>query len=356
MSGPLRVGVVGMGIGQLHLLSWLGVEGADAVAFAEPDDARREKGAADWGLEAVRTLDELLELDLDIIDLCTPPHLHEEQVIRCLEAGRHVICEKPLVDSVEACERLEAAAAAATGTFMPIFQYRFGAGAQKARALVDAGLTGPLYLATAETTWRRGAGYYAEAPWRGTWAGERGGCVLSHAIHNHDLLQWIGGRFTSVHARTAVRVNPVETEDCAVATGSTADGALATLAVTLGAATEASRLRWCFEHVTMESNHEAYDPAKEPWTFEFPDPEVAAAAEALWADLPDQGRQYTGQFQLFVDGLATGAAPPVTLDDARASLELVTAWYHSARTGDPVALPLAPDHPDRGSWLPPELR
>jgi predicted dehydrogenase len=355
MSG-LRVGVVGMGIGQLHLLSWLGVEGADAVAFAEPDDARRSKGAADWGIEAVSSLDELLALGVDIVDLCTPPHLHEQQVIRCLEAGAHVICEKPLVDSVAACERLQAAADGAPGRFMPIFQYRFGPGAHQARALVEAGLTGPLYLATAETTWRRGAGYYAEAPWRGTWAGERGGCVLSHAIHNHDLLQWIGGSFTSVHARTAVLVNPVETEDCAVATATTADGGLATMAVTLGAATEASRLRWCFQHVTIESNHEAYDPARGPWTFEFPDPEVAAAAEAVWAALPAQGRQYTGQFQRFVDGLGSDEPPPVTLDDARAALELITGWYHSARTGAVVPLPLAADHPDRASWLPPELR
>ena len=64
---------------------------------------------------------------------------------------------------------------------------------RKARALIDAGMTGRLFTASASTWWRRGKGYYAEAPWRGTWAGERGGCVLSHAIHNHDMLTWIGG-------------------------------------------------------------------------------------------------------------------------------------------------------------------
>jgi predicted dehydrogenase len=59
-----------------------------------------------------------------------------------------------------------------------------------------------------------------------------------------------------------------------------------------------------------------------------------------------------GQFQGFVDALADGGEFPVTLADAAASLELVTAWYHSARTGSVESLPLAADHPARSSWLP----
>jgi predicted dehydrogenase len=189
-----------MGIGQSHLLSWLEVDGAAATVFAEIDDAKRDKGQADWRIPGVTSLDELLDPAsphrVDVVDLCTPPSMHEEQIVRCLDAGAHVICEKPLVDSVAACDRLAAvversAAAPARARFMPIFQYRFGEGAARARALIDAGLTGRLFTASASTWWRRGRGYYAEAPWRGTWAGERGGCVLSHAIHNHDLLTWM---------------------------------------------------------------------------------------------------------------------------------------------------------------------
>jgi hypothetical protein len=54
--------------------------------------------------------------------------------------------------------------------------------------------------------------------------------------------------------------------------------------------------------------------------------------------------------------LVGGGPLPVGLDDARTALELVTAWYASSRSGLPVSLPLAADHPDRGSWLPEELR
>jgi predicted dehydrogenase len=362
--GELRVGVVGMGIGQSHLLSWLEVDGAAATVFAEIDDAKRTKGEADWGIAGVASLDDLLAAandpasphHVDVIDLCTPPWLHEEQIVRCLEAGVHVICEKPLVDSVVACDRIvtavDAAAATSGARFMPIFQYRFGDGAARARALIDAGITGRLFTASSSTWWRRGRAYYADAPWRGTWDGERGGCVLSHAIHNHDLLTWMTGPLVELRAMTATRVNDVETEDCAVAVGRTADGGLVTMNVTLGAASESSQLVWHFDNVTITSSSEAYDPAAGPWNFEFRRSAFAEEAEQAWADLPASGTQYTGQFQRFVDALANGGEFPVTLADARASLELVTAWYHSAHTGSVEVLPLAGDHAGRASWIP----
>ena len=359
-ADDLRVSVVGMGIGQSHLLSWLDVDGASATVFAEIDETKRAQGEAAWGIPGVASLDDLLDPDgpdqVDVIDLCTPPSMHEEPIIRCLEAGKHVICEKPLVDSVAACDRIavavERAAATSGARFMPIFQYRFGDGAAKARALIDAGITGRLFTASASTWWRRGKGYYAEAPWRGTWAGERGGCVLSHAIHNHDLLTWMAGPIVELRAMTTTRVNDVETEDCAVAIGRTADGALLTMNVTLGAAGESSQLVWHFDNVAITSSTEAYDPGAGPWNFEFRRSAFAEEAEQVWADMVPSATQYTGQFQGFVHALAGGGEFPVTLADAQASLELVTAWYHSDRTGSVETLPLAADHPARSSWLP----
>jgi len=353
-----------MGIGQSHLLAWSEVDGASATVFAELDDAKRAKGESDWGIPGIASLDELLEAvddptsphQVDVIDLCTPPSMHEAQIVRCLDAGVHVICEKPLVDSVAACDRLTEAVDRAAGTsgarFMPIFQYRFGEGAARARALIDAGITGRLFTASASTWWRRGRAYYADAAWRGTWAGERGGCVLSHAIHNHDLLAWMAGPLVELRAMATTRVNDVETEDCAVAIGRTADGGLLTMNVTLGAASESSQLVWHFDNVTISSSSEAYDPAAGPWNFEFRRSAFAEEAEQVWADLPPSGTQYTGQFQGFVDAVAGGGEVPVTLADARASLELVTAWYHSARTGSVEQLPLRADHPARASWIP----
>jgi predicted dehydrogenase len=122
--------------------------------------------------------------------------------------------------------------------------------------------------------------------------------------------------------------------------------------VNLGATTESSRLVWCFEHVTIESSASPYDPAAGPWTFEFKRPEMAEAAERAFATVAPTKPLFSGQFQGFVDSLRDHRPFPITLGDAQASLELVTAWYRSARTGSVETLPLAPDHPDRGSWRP----
>ena len=351
----LRVGVVGMGIGQLHLLEWLEVQGAAAVALVEPDAARRDQASRDWGLPAVESLDELLAMDIDVVDLCTPPAGHEAQITQALNAGLDVICEKPLVDSLAACDRLEKEASRAEAEhgarFMPILQYRFGPGAAQARALVEAEIVGRLYTAAASTLWRRDQRYYDEAPWRATLQDALGGTVVNHAVHNHDLLTWIGGRLAEVRAMDTTRVNDVATEDCAAAVGRTVDGAVVTMHATTGAAVESSRLVWCFEHVTIESSTEAYDPARGPWRFDFRDPEAAERAEEVWAALPTAPHLYTGQFQAFVDAGRDGELP-VELADARAALELVTAWYHSAAHGTTEALPIATTHPAYDGWVP----
>ena len=129
-----------------------------------------------------------------------------------------------------------------------------------------------------------------------------GGSVLTHSIHIHDLLMWIGGPLEHVHALTATRVNETETEteteteDCAVAIGKTVDGGLVSMNVNLGAASESSRLVWCFEHVTIASSTSPYDPAAGPWTFEFKKPAVAEAAELVFAEVAPTKPLFTGQF------------------------------------------------------------
>ena len=111
---------------------------------------------------------------------------------------------------------------------------------------------------------------------------ELGGVLLTHAIHSHDLLTYLMGPVASVFARTATRVNPVEVEDCAVASLVMQSGALVSLAATLGSHKEISRLRLCFEHVTFESSQAPYSPGDEPWQIVPASPEAAdRIADAL---------------------------------------------------------------------------
>ena len=130
-----------------------------------------------------------------------------------------------------------------------------------------------------------------------------------------------------------------------------ADGSLASLTATLGSTRQVTRLRLCFENVTFE--REAYDessarPGTEPWTILPKTPEIGAAIDASLREIAPQHEWFVRQYELFADALAAGTPFPVTLADARLSIELVTAMFESddARLGGAAA------HPGR----PPALR
>ena len=194
--------------------------------------------------------------------------------------------------------------------------------------------------------------YYAN-PWRGRWATELGGCFTTHAIHNHDILTYILGPARSVYAKASTCVNPIETEDCGAALLEMTDGSFATLSVTLGAEEDLSRLRFCFEGLTAESNHSPYNPGTTPWRFIAADPNRQSEIDATIAEVPLRPERNAGQFLSLHRALTEGTPLPVSIADARLSLELLTAIYHSARIGEPVRLPLGHDHPLYAGWLPP---
>lgn len=349
---PLRVAVVGLGIGRMHVLALTELSHAFRVVAVCDVDAERSQEVAGWlrGVEALTSLDDVLAReDVDVVDLCTPPAGHRVEIERCLRAGKDVIAEKPLVGSIAEVDELAAVAAETGRSVMPILQYRFGRGLQKLRALVDAGLAGRPYVANVDVAWRRGPDYYA-APWRGRWETELGGTLVSHAVHALDMVLFVLGPPVGVWARTATLVNDVEVEDCAAVTLRFADGSLATLSATVGSVVEISRHRFTFEHLTAESGTAPYTNSQEPWVVTAVDDDRQAAVDALVATLPEQLEDYAGQLSAYAAARAAGDPLPVTLDDARTVLEVVTALYVSARDDREVLLPLAPDDPARLGW------
>ncbi|MCP4005300.1 MAG: Gfo/Idh/MocA family oxidoreductase [bacterium] len=355
MSERLRVAVVGLGVGIQHLAAWKQIDDLfEVVAVCDIDEAKARLVAEKLEIPRVETsYESLLAGDEapDIVDICSPPHLHFEMSVAALQSGRHVVCEKPLVPSLAACDELIRIEATARGRLMPIFQYRFGNGLRKLQHLIARGLTGRAYLSTIETAWLRGDAYYA-VDWRGKWETELGGVMTTHAIHSHDILCSVIGPVAGVFARATTRVNPIQTEDCAAVSLEMEDGSLATLSATLGSRPEVSRLRFSFENLTAESSHSPYHPSADPWLFTGADKSLQKEIDAAITELEPGRELYAGQFEHFHAALSSGKELPVTMTDARASLELLTAIYSSAQTGQPVALPIASDHPNFSGWLP----
>ena len=300
----LRVCVVGAGIGAAHCAGYAALPERFTIhSICDLDETRGRDLAEKHGAGFSPDIDRMIaDPEVDIIDICLPPHIHFRAAMAALEAGKTVVCEKPLVSSLHEADRLVEKVAETGGRLFPVFQYRYGIGMAQLQALIDAGLAGRCYAGTLETHWDRPASYY-EIDWRGTWAGERGGAILGHAIHIHDLLPAALGPVASVYAELATRVNEIEVEDCAALAIRMEEGALITSSVTLGCAENTSRMRLMFEGFTVESDHAPYSLAEKPWRFVARAPRTQAEIDAALSGVTEGPTGFAGLFNAMADAL-----------------------------------------------------
>jgi predicted dehydrogenase len=356
----LRIGLVGCG----WAASWHATDLVKLpelftfVACCDSNEARAREFAMRYQVAA--TTNDYAALcarqDVDVIVICTPPMLHHEMVLQALAAGKHVVCEKPFVSSLAQVDSVRDAESRSKGRVMPIFQYRFGSGVAKVRHLIGTGLPGKHYVSSCDSARTRGPDYYREA-WRGKFATELGGVLVTQSIHSHDLMSWLLGPIAKVAAFKSTRVNPIEVEDCAAASLQLVDGSLLALSATLGSVQEVTRIRMCFEHVTFERvSPQGTRPADDPWTILPRTEQVAAAIDNELKNVPEGKAWFAGQYEQFFHALASDRPFAVTLDDARASLELITALFEASETNTIVSLPLGPTHPRYHGWTPDEGR
>ncbi|MGR3511463.1 MAG: Gfo/Idh/MocA family protein [Paracoccaceae bacterium] len=347
------VAIIGAGIGREHLSAYLTLsEKFKVTTVCDLNRERAQDIAAPHGIRCETELHTVLADDtIDIIDICLPPHLHLEACLAALDAGKTVICEKPLVTSLRDADILAAKLQENAGELFPVFQYRYGLGMAQLSALIDTGLAGRCFAGSLETHWDRDADYYA-IDWRGTWTGEQGGALLGHAIHSHDLLTAILGPVERISAEVATRVNEIEVEDCAALALKMKTGAVISSSVTLGAATNTSRIRLMFEGFTVESDHAPYAPAAQGWTFTARAPTTQDQIDAALAEVTCSTFGFSGLLTAITDHLDGLPAKPVTFEDGRHALECVTAAYHSARTQQAVTLPIPADHALYAGWMP----
>ncbi|MBY6201723.1 Gfo/Idh/MocA family oxidoreductase [Maritalea mobilis] len=349
----IRVAIIGAGIGAEHLQGYRALPDLFRVATLCDRDLGRADAVAgnDPGINTTPDLDAVLaDPEIDLVDVCLPPHLHAEVSIAALAAGKHVVCEKPMTRNLAEADGLARAIEASGKVFSPVFQYRFGPATAALDALVAAGLAGPPVMASVETHWDRDAAYYA-VPWRGTWAGESGGAVLGHAIHAHDLLCRYFGPVARVQAHCATRVNEIETEDCAALAFGFENGALATSSITLGAAGDETRLRFVFRDLTATSGTSPYAPAADTWRFKARDPSRQGEVDAIVANAKGHVG-FAGYFEALAAAIAGDPSRCVSFEDGRRSIELVSAIYAAARSGNTVSLPLHAQDPIRAGWQP----
>lgn len=356
---PLNIAIVGCGwVADWHLRDGLALlpDRFTVAICCDSDEKRLNEFADRYAIpNRIRSFNDVLKRsDVDAVAICTPPGLHYDMVKAALEAGKHVICEKPFTSSLELVDAIAGLEKKSAARVMPIFQYRFGDGIAKVRHVIQSGLAGRHYVTSIDTAKTRGPDYYAVA-WRGKFATELGGVLVTQAIHIHDLAFWLLGSATAVSAFKTTRVNAIEVEDCAVASVLMSDGSLVSLSATLGSARQVTRMRFCFENVTFEKtacDGDSAKPGEDPWVIIPRTPQIGDAIEAKMKELTPQKSWFARQYELFHEAITTGGPLPVTLADARASLELITACYHASETQSVVHLPIDHEHPRYRGWGP----
>lgn len=359
-GSPLGIAVLGTGsIAEAHLYSYQREEErARLKAVVDVDESRARAAAGRYGVADVyadyREL--LAREDVEAVSICAPPFLHTQMAVDSLIAGKHVLCEKPVAPTLSELDRIEEAARESGKVFSGVFQLRFGRGAQQLRVLLDEGRFGRLHLGIAETLWFRDDAYYDQVPWRGTWAEECGGATVSQAIHLIDALIWFLGEPRRVFASAASFRANVEADTTAVAVIEFANGAIGQVTSTVSAAgPERSRLEVYGSRLSALSQGPVYDSTRDPFALASP---AAADAEAMQWEMEERlPRGYNllhrGSVNDFLAAVGEGRPPLAGIDACRTVLQVTTAVYKSAMTGQPVHLPIGRDDPFYGA-LPPE--
>jgi predicted dehydrogenase len=351
----MRFALIGCGtIAPTHAEALATLPEAQLVACCDivPEAARAF--ADRFGLRAMDFTDLLEDREIEAVTICTPSGLHAEVGAACLRAGKHVIVEKPMDVSVEACDRLLEAQKASGKTLAVVSQHRFDPASQRVRKAVDAGALGKPHFADVQVLWYRTQEYYDSGNWRGTWALDGGGCLMNQGVHTVDLMLWLAGPVATVqaHTRTAAHER-IEVEDLVAAALTFENGAIGTLCASTAAypgfparlalfgghgsaVIEGDGLRSLAIQGGPEMEGEA--PGRDAVHVAQGGTRTATAEAALIDSGPRWGDSHRAQLADFIECCRTGKTPLVDGHEGRKAVALVTAVYESARTGQPISL------------------
>jgi predicted dehydrogenase len=344
MGRDVGFGVVGCGVvAGYHINGILETPGARLAAVSDVVEGRaREFGERHRVAWTTDYHDLLKREDIDVINVCTPNGMRLPLAEEAARAGKHLVVEKPIAISLREADRIIEACEKAGVRLMCVFQLRYGRGAMALRRAIQEGRLGRIVLADATVKWFRPQAYYDSAAWRGTWAQEGGGALMTQGIHTVDLLQWMMGPVRSVSARMATLVHRIEVEDTIVAALTYASGALGAIEATTAAHPGLpARIEVCGDRGTVALEADQITT----WQVEGMErpADVGGGAEVGRAasDSKTFGAEgHRAQIAEMVEVVRAGKRPAIDGPEGRRAVELVLAIYESARTGRTVELPL----------------
>jgi predicted dehydrogenase len=334
----MKIGIVGTGaIAGKHAQAYKNI-GYELTACTDRTVEKGRAFASKWGPEFMATPEELAQRDdVDYLDVCTFPAYRLEAVELGAKYGKHVLVQKPMAVDLAVAAQMIAVARGAGIQLGVVSQHRFDDSIMFLKRAIAAGRLGRILEADAYVKWYRTAEYYAR-PLKGSWAVEGGGALISHAIHQVDMLLYLIGAVDEVFGYWQLgALHKIESEDIVNAVMRYASGATGVV--------QAATALWPGypERVEIHGTRgSAIITGDQLTTWDVKDDEgeptpVAHDAKSGASDpMAISLTPFERTFVDFGEACKTGRAPNSSGIEGYRALQLVTAIYEACRSGRTV--------------------
>ena len=321
----------------------------EIVAVCDVLEEKMEELLAKYGLEKDESIKRYTdykkmveELQPELASIATESGLHAEIALYCIEKGVNLIIEKPMAMSIEDANKIIDLAEKKNVKVSACHQNRFNVAIQKLRKAVESGRFGKLSHGSIHVRWNRNAGYYEQAPWRGTWE-QDGGALMNQCIHGIDLLRWMmGDEIEEIYGATRQQFHDyLEAEDVGMAVIKFKNGAIGTIEGTTNVFPKnLEETLYIFgENGTVKIGGTSTNNI-DVWDFavETEEDQENKGLEEETSNV--YGNGHTSLFADVMDAIENDRKPYVDAVAGRNALEVVLSIYKSQKTAAPVKLPL----------------
>ena len=352
----VRIGIIGMGnMGRFHANDLLDgkVPRGELAAVGSTSPHKLEE-YKEKGVQIFGSGEEMIASGaIDALLIATPHYQHTSLGVAALEAGLHIMVEKPISAHKADAERLIAAAAARPDqVFGAMFQLRVEPRYQKSRELVQGGELGNLVrVLWIMTDWFRSEAYFQSGGWRATWKGEGGGVLLNQCLHQLDAMQWIAGMPSKVRSHVGIgRWHDIEVEDDVTCYMEFANGASGAFITSSGETPGSNRFeiagtkgRLILENdtLTLTRNEVPSDEWCKTSKIGFQKPETTVEE----IPIPGADAAHATLMTNFVNAILDGEALIAPGVEGLGSVELANVMVYSGLLNESVDLPM-----DGAAW------
>ncbi len=352
----VRYALIGYGkVAHIHAKAIREARESTLVAVWGRDKEKAEAFAAKWNISAYTDMPRMIkEEQVDAVIVTTPHPLHAEHAITALQAGSHVLVEKPMALTVSECDAMIEVAKQERKQLGVISQRRWFPACQRIKKAIEDGKLGKPMIGQVTMLGWRDEEYYNSDPWRGKWDSEGGGVLINQAPHQLDLLCWFLGPVKEVYAQWDNINHPyIEVEDTAVGTVRFASGAVASIlvsnsqkpgihakvhvhgssAASVGVQTDGGAMFIAGRSTIAEP------PVTDLWTIEGEEQYLTRWKEedtALFNAIDPVAYFFTLQIGNFTQALEQGVSLISRGEEGRETIKLIEGMYRSQREGKPV--------------------